>query len=150
MSSVFTKLETARWLTDCCSRSFFITVLFFCLPIVAAAETLRINDEVLNVRLAVTQAQQMKGLQDVDSLAENEGMLFVFKPARSICMWMKNVPIDLDVGFFDETGKLIAVSRMKAQTEDNHCSPAPAAWALEMKGGWFKRKGIREGDFLRF
>lgn len=76
-------------------------------------------------------------------------MLFVFHPARQVCMWMKDVPIDLDVGFFNDKGQLIAVRHMKAQTENTHCSPRPIAWALEMKAGWFQKKRLTEGARLR-
>ena len=48
------------------------------------------------------------------------------------------------VGFFDEKGLLMSVHQMKAQTENTHCSQRPAAWALEMKGGWFKENKIRK------
>ena len=150
MSYVSRKLETARSLTYCSLRSFFVCLTLICLPLVSSAQTLRINNQTINARLAVTEAEQIKGLQKVESLGENEGMLFVFKPARSVCMWMKNVPIDLDVGFFDESGKLVAIKQMKAETEDLHCSPIPAAWALEMNGGWFERKRIATGSYLQF
>ena len=65
-------------------------------------------------------------------------------------MWMKDVPIDLDVGFFDESGRLIAVRQMKAQTRNTHCSPQEIKWALEMPGGWYEKRKLREGAQLRY
>ena len=102
-----------------------------------------------NTDRAKSEAEQQRGLQGVEHLEKNQGMLFVFHPARQVCMWMKDVPIDLDVGFFNDKGQLIAVRHMKAQTENTHCSPRPIAWALEMKAGWFQKKRLTEGARLR-
>ena len=66
---------------------------------------------------------------------------------RSLC---QAVPIDLDVGFFNEKGTLFAIRRMKAQTETNHCSYRQAAWALEVNAGWIEKNKLTEGAKLRF
>lgn len=143
-STIFLMFKTARNVIQRYSRSFCLSALIAITPSVVFSQTIYIDEHAVSVQLALTEAQQQRGLQGVSSLASNEGMLFVFKPARPICMWMKDVPIDLDVGFFDEKGLLMSVHQMKAQTENTHCSQRPAAWALEMKGGWFKENKIRK------
>lgn len=147
VSSVCSLLKTARSVTWRYARSFSL-LIFFVTTSGVHAETLYLGNETIHAQVAITSQEQQKGLQGVEHLAENEGMLFVFNPPRKICMWMKDVPIDLDVGFFDENGKLIAVRHMKAQTQNTHCSPQPAKWALEMSGDWFQKKHITESMLL--
>lgn len=150
VSSVCSLLETARTVIWCYARSF---LFFFALCIAASnvnGEILYVGDHRVTVRLALTSQEQQKGLQGVTSLDEDEGMLFIFNPPRPVCMWMKEVPIDLDVGFFDKNDKLMTVRHMKAQTQDTHCSPSPAKWALEVSHGWFQKKRITKGTRLFF
>lgn len=143
-------LKTARQLTSRCSRSFCLSALLILTAAAAHAQTIFVNQTPVCVTFAATPQEQQKGLQGVSALDQNQGMLFVFKPARAICMWMKDVPIDLDVGFFNEKGTLFAIRRMKAQTETNHCSYREAAWALEVNAGWFEKNKLTEGAKLRF
>ena len=141
-------LKTARQITSRCSRSFCLSSLLILTVTAAHAQTIFVNQTPVSVTLAVTPQEQQKGLQGVNALDQNQGMLFVFNPARSICMWMKDVPIDLEVGFFDENGRLMAVRQMKAQTENTHCAPSKAAWALEVNPGWFEKKRLTKGAKL--
>ncbi len=147
MGTVYSLLKTARTVTLSYARSFSF-FSFFVLPSFCPAETLYINNLPIEVEVALSQAQQQKGLQGREHLKENAGMLFVFNPSRTVCMWMKDVPIDLDVAFFDEKAKLINIRHMKAQTQNTHCSIRPIRWALEMNSGWFNKNHISAGAQL--
>lgn len=103
----------------------------------------------VNAELANTDTTRQIGLMNRRKLAENSGMLFVFKRSESQCMWMKNTLIDLDVAFADENGKILNVEQMKAGTADIHCSLGNAKLALEMKRNWFSENGVSAGDHLR-
>jgi uncharacterized membrane protein (UPF0127 family) len=65
-------------------------------------------------------------------------------------MWMKNTLIPLSVAFLDEAGRIINIREMKPLSEENHCADAPARFALEMGEGWFRKKGMKAGDSVRF
>lgn len=147
MSTVYSLLKTARAVTLSYARSFSFFSLCV-LSSLSSAETLYINNLPIEVEVALSQAQQQKGLQGREHLKENAGMLFVFNPSRTVCMWMKDVPIDLDVAFFDEKAKLINIRHMKAQTQNTHCSIRPIRWALEMNSGWFNKNHISAGAQL--
>ena len=99
MSSELPLLKTARIVFKHYSRSFCIGFLTILLPATAMSETIYVDDQPVNVQVAKSEAEQQRGLQGVEHLEKNQGMLFVFHPARQVCMWMKDVPIDLDVGF---------------------------------------------------
>lgn len=149
MSSVYSQLKTARSVTLRYARSFSVVCLML-LSQPVLAETLFVDQYQVEARIAITPEEQHKGLQGVRALGENEGMLFIFIQKQKVCMWMKDVPIDLDVGFFDENGRLIDMHQMKAQTRNTHCSPQEIKWALEMPGGWFEKRKLREGAQLRY
>ena len=107
-----------------------------------------IGEEKLNVELANTDLSRQIGLMNRKNLADNSGMLFVFKRSETQCMWMKNTLIDLDVAFADENGNILNVAQMKAGTTDIHCSQGNAKLALEMKLNWFSENRVSVGDQL--
>ncbi len=108
-----------------------------------------IGEEKLNVELANTDLSRQIGLMNRKKLAENAGMLFVFKRAETQCMWMKNTLIDLDVAFADDQGKILNVEHMTAGTSDVHCAKGNARFALEMNRNWFSKKKIGVGQVMQ-
>lgn len=103
----------------------------------------------VNAELANTDMTRQIGLMNRSELANNSGMLFVFKRSEIQCMWMKNTLIDLDVAFADEAGRILNIEHMKAGTSDIHCSKGNSKLALEMDLNWFSTRGIDAGDQLR-
>jgi hypothetical protein len=63
--------------------------------------TIYVNDNPLTVEVANNPFSRAKGLQDRKILAPNAGMLFVFPEPQILRFWMKDTPLDLDIGFFD-------------------------------------------------
>lgn len=112
------------------------------------AEKISVGNHEVDVTLAQTRQEQMKGLQGVSYLAEDHGMLFSFVPARKVCFWMKNTPIDLDVGFFNEKLELVQIEKMQANMLDLHCSKQPIRFALEVNRDWFTHHRISLGEKL--
>lgn len=54
-----------------------------------------IGDKTYKCQLAKTEEQRRQGLMNVDYLAPDEGMLFVFDREETQEFWMKNTPIEL-------------------------------------------------------
>jgi len=88
---------------------------------------------------------RMVGMMMRKEMAANEGMLFLFPDREKQCMWMKNTLLPLSVAFMDDKGVILNIEDMQPQTEDSHCSAGVAPYALEMRLGWFKQKGIKAG-----
>jgi len=99
------------------------------------------------VELAITPAQQSKGLMFRRSMAENEGMLFDFGSERMINMWMRNTYIPLDMVFAFEDG---TIHRIAAQTEPHSektiSSGEKVRYVFEINSGAAQRQGIAPGD----
>lgn len=102
----------------------------------------------IDAEVAFDDQNRQTGLMHRRSMAQHQGMLFVFPAVATHCMWMRNTLIPLSVAFLDEQGQIINIEDMKPQTEDNHCAARPARYALEMNLGWFASKGIKSGARL--
>jgi uncharacterized membrane protein (UPF0127 family) len=92
------------------------------------------------LRVVVT-AENERGLMGVDDLGALDGMLFDFPDPLTAPdgMWMRDVPIPLDVAFFATDGRLTDVVTMPTcdATCPIHTSSRPARWATEGRAGDF-------------
>ena len=86
------------------------------------------------------------GLMNRFSLKPDHGMLFVFAQSEPLGFWMKNTFVPLSIAYLDSKGVIVNIVDMKPQDEASHPSIGPAQFALEMKQGWFKERGIVAGD----
>ena len=100
---------------------------------------------VVQAEVADSFGTRMQGLMKRESLASNHGMLFLFETDDQQCMWMKNTLIPLSVAFIDAKGAIVNIADMQPHSEESHCSARPARYALEMKQGWFRDKGVKPG-----
>jgi uncharacterized protein len=111
--------------------------------------TIHVNDIPLTVEVANNPVSRPRGLQEREKLASDAGMLFMFPEPQILKFWMKDTPIDLDIGFFDSEGRLINTATMTAlDSKTQHASTGLAQYALEVNQGWFARHGIAEGALL--
>lgn len=109
---------------------------------------LRIDGHEIRAEVAHTPDTRAKGLMHRKSLAENQGMLFVYSEAGPHAMWMWNTPLALSVAFIDAEGVILNIRTMTPLSSDSHTAAGDAAYALEMNAGWFERRGIKKGDRL--
>jgi len=108
--------------------------------------TLVIGDETLTVEIASTPEERARGLMYRDSLGPKEGMLFVFPREEKAVFWMKNTPLPLSIAFIDERGVITEIQDMEPFDTTLHISRLPAKYALEVKQGWFRERGIGPGQ----
>jgi uncharacterized membrane protein (UPF0127 family) len=108
--------------------------------------TLRIKGHALRAELANDDETRQTGLMYRQRLPEAAGMLFVYEAESRHAMWMRNTLIPLSVAFIDRRGQIINIEDMAPQTEEAHAARAPAAYALEVNQGWFKKYNIKPGD----
>jgi len=72
----------------------------------AATATLRLDGVMFHPELALTSAQQTRGLM-FRKQAPSDGMLFVFRRASVGGFWMKNTLVPLEIVFFDTRGRAV-------------------------------------------
>jgi hypothetical protein len=109
---------------------------------------LKIKGHSIRAEVANTEEGRRTGLMFRTSLAENQGMLFIYEKEGRYAMWMKNTNVPLSVAFIDKNGAILNIEDMEPQTEDSHGSMGAAKFSLEMNQGWFKRRGIKRGDHV--
>ena len=95
----------------------------------------------LNVEIAETAEQKIKGLMFRKSLDDKAGMLFAYGQPQEITMWMKNTYIPLDMVFIRDDG---VIHRIEAMTEPfslaTVASQGPVSAVLELNGGAAARR----------
>ena len=104
---------------------------------------------VIRAELAITPAQQATGMMFRTEMPGNEGMLFVNNDLGVRCFWMRNTLIPLTIAFLAEDGTIVNLADMQPRSEASHCSAQPVRYALEMRQGWFAKRGIQAGARLR-
>lgn len=106
---------------------------------------IKINNKEYKVKEALTDTQRKKGLQEIDYLPQNEGMLFYFDPPEKVSMWMKDVKIPLDIIFFNEEQEAISIYKGKPNNT-KLVTVKDTAYVLELN----ENSGIKIGDEFEF
>jgi len=128
--------------------------LALCLAVATAARAqqpalpeieLKVGAHVIAAEVAANDATRQQGLMFRRVMAENRGMLFVFRETAHHAMWMQNTYLPLSVAFIDEKGVIVNIEDMQPQTTNTHPAKAPVKYALEMNQGWFRKRGIKPG-----
>ncbi|GHV78644.1 hypothetical protein AGMMS49944_04350 [Spirochaetia bacterium] len=104
----------------------------------------------ITAEIARTDEQRERGLMGRQSLADGEGMLFVFERDRILSFWMKDTLIPLSIAYIAYDGRILEIHDMEPQNLLAIQSSRSARYALEVPQGWFARKGIKAGDVLIF
>ncbi|RCS22026.1 DUF192 domain-containing protein [Phyllobacterium salinisoli] len=104
----------------------------------------------LDVEIADTDPERMRGLMYRTDFPENRAMLFVFDDTRTVMMWMKNTPLSLDMVFVNRDG---AIATIRENTEPFSeaivSSMVPVAFVIELRAGVAKQLGLAMGDTVR-
>lgn len=95
--------------------------------------------------LANNQELIQRGLMHTKSLPEDECAFFIFPQASSCSFWNKNVPYDIDLGFFDSQGKLVQTSVLAAHQEMPIRCGHNVKYVVEANKGWFESNKIDFG-----
>jgi uncharacterized membrane protein (UPF0127 family) len=99
------------------------------------------------VEIAVTPAEQARGLMFRKSLAPDRGMLFIYKRPQPVAYWMRNTLIPLDIIYIQPDGRILSIVR-NARPHDETPLPSggPVLGVLEIAGGRAAQLGVLPGD----
>jgi uncharacterized membrane protein (UPF0127 family) len=112
-----------------------------------------INGHTIHLELAVTEAEKEKGLGYRDSLAADNGMLFVYDHPERYGFWMKGMRFPLDYIWINGN-KVADLSRNIPQPINDTVQPVslspmvPADKVLEVNAGVIDQDGIKIGDLV--
>ena len=140
----------------------FLLILFMSLSLIAKADA-QINFEktslkiqrqngsavAFDIEIARTPQERATGLMFRKTLADNAGMLFLWRGAGLRQFWMKDTYISLDILFFDKDGVLV---HYEDRTEPNSqwliSSLMPVSYVLEIAAGQRQAHKLEIGDYL--
>jgi uncharacterized protein len=111
----------------------------------AASGPVEVRAEVAN-----TEPQREVGLMFRRSLADGEGMLFVFPAATTGAFWMQNTLVPLSIAWIAADGTILGLDDMAPQTETLHYPPGAYRYALEVPQGFYARRGVKPGDKIGY
>ena len=103
----------------------------------------------IEAELADTPAARQTGLMYRTFMPTNSGMLFVFEEKAIHCFWMRNTKLPLSIAFLDDDGKIVNISDMEPETQNNHCPRSSVRYALEMNQKWFAQRAIGPGTVIQ-
>lgn len=103
--------------------------------------------QTLEIEIADDDFEVQTGLMYRPSMAENRGMLFVFKQASAHAFYMKNTLIPLDIIFIDSAKKIVNIHKnAQPLNESSLPSEGPVQFVLEVNGGLSDRWQLKPGD----
>jgi uncharacterized membrane protein (UPF0127 family) len=99
-----------------------------------------------DIEIADNEGRRAQGLMYRDSLAYNQGMLFIFPEEEMQAFWMKNTRISLDIIYINSNGRVVSIIHSAVpHDETSRPSLAPAQYVLELPGGTCEKSGIKAG-----
>ncbi|CAN5815842.1 hypothetical protein BH23ACT12_BH23ACT12_02970 [soil metagenome] len=110
------------------------------------------NPLVLEVDLALTSKVQARGLMEVEEIADDYGMVFLWSDTGNHSFSMKDTLIPLDIAWWDEDGRIVDIQTMQPCTEDPcraYTAAVPHMGAVEVNAGLLESAGIEVGDRVR-
>ena len=113
---------------------------------------IKIAGQTVKVDLALTPEEHAQGLSGRAGLAENTGMLFVFKTLGKHSFWMKDMNFAIDMIWVSEDLKVIYVKE-NASPESYPEIFGPekkTKYVLEVPAGFSERHNLKIGDKAEF
>lgn len=111
-------------------------------------QTIIINKQQLELFVADTPQTRTQGLSNVEQLAPNQGMLFVFDEPDTYSFWMKDMNFSLDILWLDEQGSVVHIEKNISPDTfpQSFTPPVPAQYVLELSSGYVDMLGIQSGQ----
>lgn len=148
-------------MTGTIRRFCIFSIAIFCCTVVAqkpqklTKKRFKVCDVPLELEIARSDSERNLGLMYRTAVPEGTGMVFVFEQLQPLSFWMKNVPMDIDIGYFDERGLLINFHTMKGtspllqdRSQPSYPSLRPARYAVEVVAGFYKSKNAKDCRLL--
>ncbi len=100
-----------------------------------------------DVEIASTRTQQARGLMYRRSMEPAHGMLFIYKEAQNVSMWMRNTYLSLDMVFILPGGRIHRVETMTEPHSERIIESGDRISAvLELLAGTAARINLKAGD----
>ncbi len=114
--------------------------------------TVTIAGKNIFVDVVTEHKQKQQGLSGRSSIAEDEGMLFVFDKSDSYSFWMEDMNFPIDIIWIGENMKIVYIEKnVKPESyPKSFGSDTYAKYVLELKSGFSDRNNLKAGDKVMF
>lgn len=103
----------------------------------------------VDVRIADTREKRYVGLSNTDSLAPDEGMLFVHPEEETSAYVMRNMSFPIDIIFVSSEGEITEIHHAHVpETGDGPRYRGTGKYVLEVNRGWANETGLDIGDTI--
>lgn len=110
-------------------------------------KVLSVGQASVRAEIADSDAERARGYMHRKSVADGEGMLFVFAAPQPLSFWMKNTTVPLSIAYISASGLIREIHDLKPLDESTVASEFDdLLYALEVPQGWFARHKILPGD----
>ena len=109
-----------------------------------------VGDTSVKILLADTPQKRTQGLSGRESLAKDEGMLFVFPEEGIYGFWMKDMRFSIDILWLNSAGEVVHIVE-NASPESYPASFTPekaAQYVLELPAGFVRAHGVTLGSLV--
>ena len=114
-------------------------------------KTFSVCGKKLNLEVAQKESERAMGLMHREAIPPGTGMIFVFNQPTQLNFWMRNVPFDIDIGYFDSKGRLLNALTMagtsplmKDEALPRYSSKGEALYAVEVVPGFYKTGNLKK------
>jgi uncharacterized membrane protein (UPF0127 family) len=105
----------------------------------------------VDVEIAANEPTRRQGLMFRNTLAENDGMLFLFPEEDQLSFWMKNTYLPLDMIFVKADKTVLGVVEgATPQSEESRFVEGKSQYVVEVNATFARRHGITTGTKVRF
>ena len=108
------------------------------------------KDETMTVEIAVSDADQERGLMGRGSMPADHGMIFVFQEAQNQRFWMHDTCIPLDMIFIDDATIVGLEENCRTMDDSVYEVGCPSNYVVEANQGYAREHGIKAGQRVSF
>ena len=111
-----------------------------------------LGDTHINADIADTEALRERGLSGRESLAENQGMLFVFQDDDAHSFWMKDMKFAIDMIWVSKDMHVVYIAKdARPESYPSSFMPTePSRYVIEVPAGFVYRHNISVGTRVSF
>ena len=112
----------------------------------------KIAERNIKVDLALTPAEQEKGLSGKNLLVEDTGMLFVFANSDKYPFWMKDMNFPIDIIWISQDQKVVYIKKnaLPELYPETYAPTENAKYVLEITAGFADKYNLKTGDSVLF
>lgn len=112
---------------------------------------LQIEGVTLETEVCLKPVEILTGMMYREKMEDNEGMIFVLPGApRRAAFYMRNTKVPLSCAYIDAAGRILEIHDLRPFDETSvESATEQICYVLEVPQGWFQRKKLTVGAFIR-